>query len=263
MADATLAGVGVLVTRPAHQAESLVRLIEQAGGVAIRFPAMAIAPPTDPQRLSLLLDRLAEFQFAIFISANAVQQAFAALRARGQVWPPAVRPICVGPTSARALAEHGLHDPLVPTERFDSEGVLALPALTNVAGVHVLIVRGEGGRELMAQTLRARGADVVYAECYRRVRPTADIAALVDCFRRDEIHIISITSSDGLNNLYEMIGAADRDLLLRSPIVVMSEAQASTARALGFQAALSIAPSASDAAILDAIRTWRTQQISL
>ncbi len=259
----TLRGIGVLVTRPAHQAINLARLIEQAGGSAILFPTIDIVPPADPARLLALLERLAEFDLAIFVSPNAVEQTFGWLRSQRRSWPAELRVACVGPGSARALAQAGIRDVLVPAVGADSEALLTLPALQAVAGKRVVIFRGGGGRELLADTLKQRGATVTYAECYRRARPTADTAKLVDTWRNDRIHVVSITSTDGLRNLYGMLGDTDRGWLLHTPVVVVSKAQAAECRRLGFANEALIATAGSDEAILETIKAWRLGRFSL
>ena len=257
-ADKPLAGVGVLITRPAHQAQHLAQLIERAGGVAIRFPTIDIAPPLDPGPLLDIIDRLAEFDLAIFISPNAVEQTFSWLRVRKAAWPPHLPVACVGRASAEAVARRGL-SATIPCNRFDSEALLGLSLLQEVAGKKVVIFRGDGGRELLGSTLTSRGATVTYAECYRRVRPHADTETLIDAWRRGEIHVVSITSIEGLRNLYEMLGESGRGWLDYTPVVVLSQAQAAACRELGCEAAPLIATEASDEAILEAVKAWRQE----
>lgn len=260
--DARLAGVGVLVTRPAHQAQHLAELIEADGGTAIRFPTIEIAEPADTAALSRTVDNIADIDVAIFVSPNAVDKAINTLRARGRTLPSGITIACVGPASARALERFGIQNSLVPA-RSNSEALLELPPLARVAGKRVVIFRGDGGRELLGQTLSARGAHVVYAECYRRVRPEIDPTLLVDRWARGYVHIVSITSSTGLENLYGMLGTAGRRLLFQTPAVVVSASQAARCRALGFSGEPIVARDAADEAILEAIRTWRAPRISL
>lgn len=254
--DRPLAGVGVLVTRPAEQAERLVALIDAAGGHAIRFPTVAIAPPADPQALAAVLDRLAEFDLAIFISPTAVEQAFKQLAQRGRLLPATLTVAGVGAGTAAALTAHGI-DAVTPPERFDSEGLLALPALADVAGRHVVIFRGDGGRALLGDTLRARGATVAYAECYRRVRPTADVTALSARWARGDVDVVSVTSVTALANLHDMLSHPDaRTRLLATPVAVLHRAQAAACTRLGFVHEPIVARQATDAALVDAIGAW-------
>lgn len=259
MPDRPLAGVGVLVTRPVEQAERLVRLIEAAGGRAVRFPTLAIAAPTDAAALTAVLDRLAGFDLAIFISPTAVGQALQHLHERGQTLPEGLAVAAVGAGTAAALAAHGIAA-LVPTQRFDSEGLLALPRLAHVAGQRVVIFRGEGGRAALGGTLRARGADVAYAECYRRVRPTADVGALLARWDRGEIEVVSITSVAALENLHTMVDDDGRARLLCTPVAVLNQTQADACRRLGFTHEPLVARQATDAALVQAIGTWAARR---
>ena len=84
------------------------------------------------------------------------------------------------------MRRYGATEVIVPSERFDSEALLALPELETVAGKRIAIFRGEEGRELLGDTLRARGASVEYVACYRRVQPPADIRPLLDLWTRNE-----------------------------------------------------------------------------
>ena len=90
---------------------------------------------------------------------------------RRRSWPARLRAFAPGPGTAAALAAAGIHDVTIPATTFDSEGLLALPALSQVAGKRIAIFRGEGGRDLLGDTLRARGALVDYVDCYRRAAP--------------------------------------------------------------------------------------------
>lgn len=260
--DKPLAGIGVLVTRPAHQSENLAKLIAAAGGNAIRFPTIEIVPPADPGPLLSLLDRLSGFDLAIFVSANAVEQTFGWLRASRRAWPASLGVACVGRASADAIAAQGIKA-AHPPERFDSEALLGLSVLQDVGGKKVVIFRGDGGRELLGNALAERGAEVTYAECYRRVRPRVDPEELVDAWRRGEIHIATITSVEGLRNLHELAGETGRGWLLHTPVVVLSQAQVQACHELGWQAATLLATEASDEAILNTLETWRREQFSL
>jgi uroporphyrinogen-III synthase len=260
--NSSLRGVRVLVTRPAHQAGPLVKDIEAAGGEAVRLPAIEIAPPADPAALHAILDRLREFVFAIFISPNAVRQALPHVRAHGG-FLPGLRLAAVGQGTLRALNEEGFDRILVPTERFDSEALLALLPPAAVAGKNVLIFRGEGGRELLGEGLSARGARVVYAECYRRVPPRQPDAAALARLRAGEIDILVVTSTEGVRNLCDLVGESGRAQLLATPVVVVGERQAQACRELGFHAEVCVATQASDAAIMAVLRAWRARQNSL
>ncbi|ROR34395.1 uroporphyrinogen-III synthase [Inmirania thermothiophila] len=224
-----LGGAGVLVTRPAHQAEGLCRLIEAAGGQALRYPVIAIEPLPDD---GLLAERLRGADLAVFVSANAVREARARLGA-GFRRPPGLRVAAVGEATARALAEAGLAADVVPAQGADSEALLAEPALQDVAGRRVLVVRGEGGRELLAETLRRRGAEVAHVALYRRVRPPLGPEPLLRWRRAGLLDVALATSVEALENLAAMAGEVLPHLQQR-PLVAVSGRVVQRARALGF-----------------------------
>ena len=254
--DKPLANVGVLVTRPAHQADALCLAIEDQGGNAIRFPVLEIAPSQDQQQLLRMVDRLTDFDVAIFISPNAVHYALNVINSRTKI-PPQLKFAAVGLSTAKALRAQGRRVDIVPTDSYNSEALLALPELQQVAGQNIVIFRGEGGRELLGETLSTRGAQVAYAECYRRVMPTADIEPLIQLWKKSELDVIVVTSNEGLQNLYVMVGATARHWLLKTPLVVISERMTALAQQLEFEREPIIAHSASDEALLEALITWR------
>jgi uroporphyrinogen-III synthase len=262
-ASPALAGVRVLITRPREQAENLARLIEAEGGEAIRFPVIEITDPQNSRALFATIDRLEAFDIAIFISPNAVNRAMNLILARRGGLPPGLRLACVGRGSARELKHFGVEQAIVPPGRFDSEALLELPALREVAGARIVIFRGDGGRELLGDTLAARGATVEYAECYRRTLPAADATPLLRRWARGEVNIVTVTSVEGLRNLYEMLGSAGQAWLIRTPIVVVSERMAAVCRELGFKTEPLVAARAADEALLEAVKAWRAAQKTL
>ena len=165
MAEASLSGLGVLVTRPAHQAGELVAAIEAAGGRAIRFPTIEIVPRNDADVERDAAD-LGEPDIVIFVSANAVRF--------GLGYAGSASVAAVGPATAAAIEAAGRDVDIRPAEGFDSEHLLAEAALEDVGGKTVRIVRGNSGRELIADTLRGRGAIVEYLAVYERRAPAAD-----------------------------------------------------------------------------------------
>ena len=149
-----LAGLGILITRPARQAGGFAQKVAVLGGTPVIFPAIVILPPSDPAPLARAHAGLPEYNFAIFISANAVEYG----APDPGKWPAALVAFAPGPGTAEALAAVGIGGALIPATTFDSEGLLALPELASVHGKRVLIFRGDGGREHLGETLRARGA---------------------------------------------------------------------------------------------------------
>lgn len=237
----------VLVTRPAHQSAALCRLIEEAGGIPLRLPALLIAPPEDPARARRQLQQLAGYGTAIFISRNAVEQALELLHPAPL---PAIRLLAVGQATADALRVHGYAVALTPDREFSSEGLLALPGLQHVPGQHIAIIRGNGGRELLAETLRARGAIVECIETYRRIRPPA-ADELREILSQGKADLVLATSNQILENLLEMSGDA-RGRLIRRPLVVLSARTRDAALAAGFTQVY-IAPRSDDNGIVGAL----------
>jgi len=232
MNPAVLSGRRVLVTRPAGQAEGLADRIRAAGGEPVLFPTLDILPAGDAVQLNALIADLDAYDLAIFISSNAVSMGLALVRSR-RSWPARLRVAAVGPGSARALKQAGIGEVLLPKVGFDSEGLLALPELNRVSGQRVLIFRGAGGRELLGETLRARGARIEYVECYRRARPKTDAAPLSALCARGELDAVTVSSSEGVRNLWDMLGADARERLGAIPLFAPHERIAATARELG------------------------------
>lgn len=227
-----LLGKTVVITRPREQAAHLAGLIRQAGGEALIFPAVEIRDLVDTSAVNALIDRLDEYELAVFISPTAVARAMALISAR-RALPPTLQIAAIGQGSARELKQRGVEKVLVPTGRFDSEALLDLAEMQQVNGKRVVIFRGAGGRELLADTLRQRGAIVEYAECYQRVRPDTLPTELLERGARDEIQALVITSAEGLNNLYEMAGEQGANWLKRTPMFVPHPKIEQAGRALG------------------------------
>ncbi len=259
--EGALVHIGVVVTRPTRQAGTLERRLKAEGARVIRFPVLDIVPPESEIRLRETLARISGFSVVIFVSANAVEFGVPYLASIGGL-PSGVTVAAVGKATSAALRKFGLRVDLLPSSRYDSEGLLALPALQPeaIGHKHVLIFRGEGGREHLAETLRARGATVEYAQVYRRVRPSTPAARLLDPLARGEANVIIVTSGEGLRNLVEMAGDDGLDLLLRTPLVVVSERLADLARNTGFRIKPIVAPRASDEDLVATLVQWRTQR---
>lgn len=217
----SLNSLGVLVTRPEHQADALCQLIEQHGGVAIRCPALVIAEPRDWTPALAIFDRLADYNLAIFTSTNAVDRALPLIQERGG-FPPGLDIAAIGQATARALERHGVTRCLRPAQGFTSEALLELPRLQQVAGQNIVIIRGEGGREWLTDTLTARDAWVDRAEVYRRQPPAVDAEPLLNRWAQGEIGAVVITSTESLRNLFDMLKIVGQNKLRDTPLVVVS-----------------------------------------
>lgn len=248
----------VVVTRPSHQATRLSDCIQSQGGHPIAFPVIEITESSQTANAEHLIKGLDQYQLAIFISTNAVNRGLAMVGAHGH-WPKTLSVAAVGKTTATALQAAGFDSVLVPRERFDSEGLLALPALHTVTGQNIVIFRGQGGRTKLGDSLKRRGAKVDYLECYRRVRPRIDPSILRDHWRDRQLDIITVTSTEGLQNLYAMVGPDDRQNLLSTPLVVCHPRLVPIAHRLGWQATILVAKKNDDDGLVGAIKTWRNE----
>lgn len=247
-----LSGAGVLVTRAAHQADHLCRLIERSGGRALRFPALEIAGPSDPARARAQLAQIEQYDLAVFVSPNAVACTMPLL---ADGLPRSLRVAALGRASAAALRAAGRAADIVPEGRYDSETLLAMPELAAMDGRRVIIFRGDGGRPLLGESLRQRGAEVHYVEVYRRLCPRVDAAPLLRRWR-DQVDLVSVTSNTILDNLHAMLGADGQQLLRATPLLVLSQRQRQRARELGCDQVI-VARRADDQAIVDAACVWR------
>ena len=246
-----LAGRTVLVTRPQQQAAALVQAIRAAGGKVFEFPALAIeAVPAS--ELGAPLAQLATADIVIFISPNAASFGMAAIHSVGRLSPAAVI-FAVGPGTARALETQGMSAVITPPGQ-DSEALLVLPQLQEVAGKRVVIVRGVGGRALLADTLRSRGAEVSFLECYRRTCPQYDAGPLLACWHVGGIDAVTVTSAETLHNLAALLGERGAPLLEATPLFAPHEKIAEAARRFGI--AHVIATPGGDAGLVDGLINW-------
>jgi uroporphyrinogen-III synthase len=225
-------GRGVVITRPAGEAARLAQLVREAGGVPLLHPAIAILDAPDSVELDQVIDRLDQFDIAIFISPTAVAKGMARIHAR-RTLPSRLGIATIGEGGARALAALGVQEVIRPSGRPDSEALLATDFLREVDGKRIVIFRGEGGRELLGGTLTARGARVEYAECYRRGKPALDVAVLNQTAREHGIAAVVFTSSEGVRNFVEGLDDAGRVWLRATPVVVPHPRIARAARELG------------------------------
>jgi len=244
-----LAGVGIVVTRPVRQAAGLAGQLAALGATPIVFPAIVILPPPDRTHLDRVHAALDRYDIAVFVSANAVEYGVPA----PQRWPATLRAFAPGPGTAAALAATGIGDVTIPATTFDSEGLLALPALAQPAGKRVVIFRGEGGRDALGDALLARGAAVEYVDCYRRAAPRSGAEGLVEVLRDGRAHALTFTSSEGIDNVWALLDADSRACLQRLPAFVPHPRIADRARSLGLTA---VATGGADAGLIAGLLEW-------
>ena len=207
MTKPSLTGIGIAITRPIDQAKKLARLIEDAGGTPILFPLIEITPLDDYCQFEAVISDIKNYDWAIFISSNAVQNGMPRLLKQGI--PTNLQFAAIGPVTASELQSFGIKDVLIPKDRFDSESLLALPEMTEVSGKKILIIRGVGGRDVLAETLKARGGTVTFAECYQRINPQINCDLLAQLWVDKKLHGVVVTSSEAMRHLLDLAGDAE------------------------------------------------------
>ncbi len=243
-ASGPLQGVRIVITRPARQSAGLAQQIAALGGKPVMFPAIVILPPTDRSALERAQRDLAHYDYAVFVSANAVEYGVGDPAS----WPAHLVALAPGPGTATALAAAGIDQVRIPTTTMDSEGLLALPELADVKGKRIVIYRGSGGRELLGEALSERGAQVDYVECYRRDKPHGNFEPMAAAWCAGEIDALTLTSSEGLDNLWELFDEVSRSNMAATPTFVPHPRIAERARVLGFDRVAVTAPT--DAGLL-------------
>lgn len=207
MTEKPLNGVGIAVTRPADQAKKLAALITEAGGTPILFPLIEITALDDYNQFESVIDQIRDYDWAIFISSNAVQNGMPRLIKHGI--PRNLKFAAIGPVTSKELHNFNVTNILSPKDRFDSESLLALPEMQAVKGKKIMIFRGVGGREILGESLKNRGAQVTFAECYQRKNPQADCAVLAQLYSDKKLHSIVVTSSEAMRHLLDLAGDAE------------------------------------------------------
>lgn len=238
--DQLLQDLHIAVTRPVEQARSLCKAIAEHGGVAIEFPLIAVSALDDYQRFEQQITQLPSTDWAIFISSNAVDFAMPhVLKKYGQL-PAQLRFAAIGHQTANALKPYGVNQVLIPENRYDSETLLALPEMQNVAGKVIAIFRGVGGRELMADTLKTRGAHVYFAESYQRINPQRTTELLNSQWQQNKLDAVIVTSSEAMRYLLKM--AKNETWLQHVTLCVNHERIAEAPRQLGLKVLVAEAP---------------------
>lgn len=242
----------VLLTRPAEESLALAATLAEAGIFSSSLPLLDIEPlPVTPEQLEVLRD-LGRYCAVIVVSKPAARLA---VRQLHRAWPQ-LPWFSVGAATAKVLAEHGLNVHYPPTGD-DSEALLQLPALREAIArpdARVLILRGEGGRELLAERLRASGASVDYLELYRRFLPAYDAGVLMQRIQLERLNGLTVSSGQGFLHLHALAGA-DWPQVAQLPLFVPSPRVFEMARCAGAEKVVDCR-GASAAALLVALRSF-------
>lgn len=213
MSDAALQGVGVLVTRPRAQAANLIAAIENEGGSVVCFPVIEIVPRAT-NVIQAEVARLPKPDIVIFVSRNAVEY--------GLQYAGGAKTGAIGPSTAAAILAAGHIVDICPQNGYDSESLLEEPALKDVSGKQILIIRGNDGRELLAEMLTVRGATVHYLSVYDRVLPQPSpelVAEFETGSRNGDINVVTVMSMQSLDNLLTLLPDWCAERLESTPLV--------------------------------------------
>ena len=256
-----LVGQHILVTRPAGQAASLMAGIEQLGGRATHIPFLAIKTASDLSDLEHIAEHLAGYRACLFVSANAVHSAWPVLTGH-HPWPECLAAAVVGPGTARVLRQLGVSQVLQPEVRFDSEGLLSLPffAPEHCQGRTFALIRGEGGRDLIARSLRERGGQVDEAGVYERSLALEAITAVAQLMAVDQPSAMIVTSSESLQRLMASAPDVLAHELHRLNVIVPHERIAQAAFSLGYKNVVVCA--GGDEGILRFLQSYNEQSLT-
>jgi uroporphyrinogen-III synthase len=250
----------VLVTRPAGQADTLLAALESLGFAPEHLPMLAIDPLDPlpgPERQKVLdLDR---YDHLVFISANAARIGLERIDELWPQYPLGQHYWAVGASTTRVLAASGLTAG-TPATDMSSEGLLALPGLAALHGQRVLIVKGEGGRDLLASALRERGAQVDTLCCYRRAPAVHAPERVRELLLDPAVELVLVSSGEGLELLSGLLQPRENTNLAKLTLVVPSPRVVVLAQELGWRKILR-AENASDDAMLAAVVAWREVQL--
>jgi uroporphyrinogen-III synthase len=239
----------ILITRPQHQAQALCTAIQNAGGICIALPMLKITDPTDKTELLKIINKLSDYDIAIFTSANAVLKTAPLL----SVLSSNLQIAAIGPATAHALQQASIAVHLIPPSPFNSEALLNLPELKNCRDKKIVIITGENGRALLSETLKQRGALVTTAISYLRTLPKIDNSMLKH-IEKQPMDIIISTSVESLQNLISVF-VHSKEWLLTIPLLVVSDRAKIQATELGFKKIIQ-AENASDKAVLERLKIW-------
>lgn len=243
----------LLLTRPAEESALLASTLADAGVFSSSLPLLEIEPLPVTNAQRSLLANLDQYDAVIVVSKPAGRLG---LKLIGEQWPHApIQPwFTVGAGTAQVLQEYGL-DVSWPEQGDDSEALLDLPRLQQaiaLPGTRVLIMRGEEGRELLAERLRGQGASVDYLELYKRKLPHYPVSTLIQRIEAERLNALVVSSGQGFEHLRQLAGDVWPQLS-RLTLFVPSPRVAQLAREAGARTVVNCR-GASAAALLAALR---------
>src|SRR3990167_752520 len=252
-----LDGLRVLVSGSSAQGEKLAEHITKSGGQPILFPTINFVSLLNDSAHLEEIKSLGEQEILIFLSPRAVDTSKPLWKTYSPHFPDKIKIAAIGRGTALTLKQAGLPAALCPQE-WNSEGLLAMPELHSIKGKKIGIIRGEGGRKLLAETLVKGGARVKQFVSYRRTLPASThTTLLLKQLKQGTIDIVICLSNEGLKNLIEIIGPEGYSYLKKLPLLVISERIKAYAEKLGFEKQLLIARNAQAESILLALHDYK------
>ena len=227
MNDRPLSGRRIAVTRPRHQAASLIEELERLGGEALACPTIRISEREGEGGLEEALANLATYDWIVFTSANGVKVFWEALGA--EPLPRELRVAAIGPATARALEARGVSLELVPEEYVAEAVAEVMSSTAGIAGARVLLPRAAGARKVLPERLQEAGAEVDEVALYDSVADEEGIARLREAVRKGEVDMLTFTAASTVRHYVEVAGPEVGEAL----VAVIGPITAVAARDLG------------------------------
>ncbi|PWC14662.1 uroporphyrinogen-III synthase [Brenneria corticis] len=244
----------ILVTRPSPAGEQLVTRLRKLGHSAYHSPLIEFSPGRELAQLPARLAALRPGDLLFALSQHAIDYADPLLARSGTGWPQTAAYFAIGRTTALALHTVTALPVAYPSPSETSETLLQLPELRHVNGKQALLLRGNGGRELLGDTLAERGAQVSYCECYQRSPVYYDGAEQSRHWQQAGVDKLVITSGEMLQRIYTLVPDYYRaSWLLGCRLIVVSERLAAQARRLGWRN-IRVADNADNDALMRALQ---------
>ncbi len=243
----------MLITSPDGQSETLCKLIEEHGGIAIRCPALTILPTSRPQQLKEMVALVSTMDFLIFLSKNAVDFGCEALRGMGSSLSSHTKVLAIGPATENSLKNRGFEVDEVGRPPFNSESLAQISDLFNTKGKSIMIFQGEDGRSWLFDKLMKDGANVFRALCYRRSLPLQIHPKIISDWESFGVDLIILSSIVAAENLRRLLRHQASQFLEQASVIVASKRIEAGCRSLGYGGRIEVATEASQKGLLQAI----------
>jgi len=234
----------------------LVDMLAKAGVVAIHLPLFNIEAGAEVNGLPNKFAQLKVGDYVFAVSKSAVDFADKALKNTGFVWRDDLQYFTVGQGTAQHFAMITTLAVHYPTTQENSEGVLQLAAMQNLQGKTILILRGNGGRELLSEQAQQRGANVEIVECYRRESIVYNSTEQTSLCKRAGVQTIVATSAEILTQLVDFVPQNEHNWLKSCQLITVSERISHLAQALGWQNVI-VSPRADNQTLLQTLLQCR------